>query len=139
MHPSTGIDALQRARAHWNDHDLNGYLALYHPDAVLHGYPGVGPGSAAIRGFYEAFWAAFPRSTLQIDDLFAAGDKVTCRFVVRGRHDGPFQGLPASGRPFELPGITILRFDADGRCVERWSQADFLALLQQIGALPAPR
>jgi hypothetical protein len=36
-----------------------------------------------------------------------------------------------------LPGITILRF-AGGRCVERWSQADFLYLLQQLGAFPAP-
>jgi hypothetical protein len=34
-----------------------------------------------------------------------------------------------------MPGITILRFDA-GRCVERWSQADFLGLLGQLGVLP---
>jgi hypothetical protein len=31
---------------------------------------------------------------------------------------------------------SVLRFDG-ARCVERWSQADFLGLVQQIGALPA--
>ena len=52
-------------------------------------------------------------------------------------HGGPFQGMPATGKPFTLPGITILRF-ADGGCCERWSQADFIGLLQQLGALPPP-
>jgi hypothetical protein len=34
----------------------------------------------------------------------------------------------------ELNGITILRFDGD-RVIERWSQADMLGLMGQIGAL----
>lgn len=59
-----------------------------------------------------------------------------CRFVVTGKHTGPFQGMPPTGKEFTLPGITILRFSGE-RCVERWSQADFLGLLQQLGALPA--
>lgn len=66
----------------------------------------------------------------------AGGDRVACRFMVSGMHRGPFRGMPATNKPFSLPGITILRF-ADGRCVERWSQADFLSLLQQLGAMPA--
>jgi hypothetical protein len=45
--------------------------------------------------------------------------------------------VPATGTPIALPGITILHFH-DGRCVERFSQADMLGLLIQIGAVPAP-
>ncbi len=130
-HP--GIQALERARNHWNAGSLEGYLELYDEAAVLHGYPGVGPGMPGIRGFYQGFWQAFPGSRLELDDVFASGDRVTCRFHVDGRHDGPFQGLPATGRSFSVPGITILRFSGD-RCVERWSQADFLSLMQQLGA-----
>jgi hypothetical protein len=33
--------------------------------------------------------------------------------------------------------ITILRFGDDGRIAERWNVADFLSMLQQIGAVPA--
>lgn len=132
------IAALERARQCWNIGDLEGYLRLYSPDVVLHGYAGVTPGMDGVRAFYQQFWAAFPGSTLLFHDVAEAGsDQVLCRFEVQGIHAGPFQGAPASGRAFVLPGITILRF-ADGRCVERWSQADFLGLMLQLGLLPQP-
>jgi predicted ester cyclase len=54
-----------------------------------------------------------------------------------GRHVDEFMGVPATGTPIALPGITILHFRAS-RCVERFSQADMLGLLVQIGAVPAP-
>jgi predicted ester cyclase len=50
---------------------------------------------------------------------------------------GAIMGVPASGTPIALAGITILHF-RDARCVERFSQADMLGLLIQIGAVPAP-
>src|SRR5437763_17057692 len=52
-------------------------------------------------------------------------------------HRGAFMGVPATGKRIEFGGITILQFRS-GRCVERWSQADFLGVLQQLGAIPAP-
>jgi predicted ester cyclase len=54
-----------------------------------------------------------------------------------GRHVDEFMGVPATGGSIALPGITILHFRGD-RCVERFSQADMLGLLIQIGAVPAP-
>lgn len=36
-----------------------------------------------------------------------------------------------------MTGITILRFEG-GKCVERWSQADFLGLMRQLGVIPTP-
>ena len=130
-----GLAALDQATHRWNAGDVAGYLKLYSHDAVLHGYAGVEPGFAAIKAFYEDFFVAFPHTRLVVEDVMAAGDKVTCRFVVHGRHEGPFMGLPATQREFSLPGITILRFAGD-QCVERWSQADFLSLMQQLGAIP---
>ncbi len=129
--------ALERAIGRWNEGDLSGYLELYDADAVLHGYQGVEPGFEGIRRFYEAFWAAFPGSRITLEDVVSEGDEVACRFVLRATHEGEFNGIPATGKEISLPGITILRF-ADGKCVERWSQADFLGLLQQLGVVPAP-
>lgn len=130
-------EVLKRAGLQWNSGSLEGYLTLYDPDVVLHGYVGVEPGFEGVRRFYEGFWAAFPGSTLTFEDTFGSEDKVACRFRLQGTHGGAFQGLPATGRSFELGGITILRF-RDGKCVERWSQADFLGLLIQLGAIPPP-
>lgn len=131
-------DVLRRAGEHFNDPaGREAYFDLYDEHAVLHGYAGVEPGIESIKQFYAAFWAAFPDSRLLFEDIFEAGDKVACRFVVEATHQGPFLGVPATGRRVTLPGITILRF-ANGKCVERWSQADFLAVMVQIGAVPAP-
>lgn len=130
--------ALEQARGCWNRGDLSGYLQLYDPDVVLHGYAGVEPGLRSVQRFYEAFWSAFPGSQLTIEDLLSAGDTLACRFVIQAVHAGPFQGLPATGKAIVMPGITMLRF-AGGRCVERWSQADALGLLVQLGAFPASK
>jgi predicted ester cyclase len=54
-----------------------------------------------------------------------------------GRHVGEFLGVSAMGIEIALPGITILRFEGPA-VVERWSQADVLGLLVQLGAVPAP-
>jgi len=55
-----------------------------------------------------------------------------------GRHVGEFMGVPATGNDIALPGITILRFEGD-RVVERFSQADVLSLMVQMGASPPRR
>jgi len=48
-----------------------------------------------------------------------------------------FMGVPGTGTDIALPGITILHFRSD-RVIERFSYADMLGLLVQLGAVPAP-
>jgi predicted ester cyclase len=45
-------------------------------------------------------------------------------------------GIPPTGKHITVTGIAITRF-ANGKTVEEWANADWLGLLQQIGALPA--
>ena len=137
MSEQQNVAVVNRAAERWNAGDLAGYLELYAPSIVLHGIQGVEPGFDSARQFYEAFWSAFSDSRLTFEQTIAKDDTVTIRFALRGTHCGELMGIPASGRPIDVPGITILRFE-DSRCVERWSQTDFLGLLQQIGAIPAP-
>ena len=122
---------LQNAIDKWNQGDLDGYLQLYHPDIQLYGYQGVEPGISGVQHFYRSFWSAFPDSQIIPEDTIAVDDKVVCRFTVRATHGGTFMEIQATGKAVVIPGITILRF-IDGKCVERWSQADFLGLMQQL-------
>ena len=89
----------------------------------------------SIKSFYAAFWSAFPYASVTIDNLMGEGNQVACCFAITGTHAGKYLGIPATGRGVSFTGITILRF-VDGRCIERWSQADSVGLLQQLGALP---
>lgn len=129
--------ALDTAIERWNAGDLDGYLGLYDDGVVLHGYTPEPMAKPAVREFYGAIMAAFPGCRITVHETFTEGERLACRFTLTGRHDGPFLGVPATGTDIALPGITILHF-RDGRCVERWSSADMLGVLVQIGAVPPP-
>jgi len=134
---ATPQDALSTARDRWNAGDLDGYLRLYDDAIRLHGYSPESLGKAEVRGFYEGIFAAFGPPTLEFHEVLTDGDAVTVRFTMSGTHVGEFMGVPATGRDVAVPGITILHFRGD-TVVERFSQADMLGLLVQIGAVPAP-
>ena len=88
---------------------------------------------------YEAsFRKAFPDPNFWgTADLIAEGDKVVGLVTARGTHQGEFMGIAPTGKPVSFNAIDVVRI-AGGKIVERWSQADNLALLQQLGAVPAP-
>jgi predicted ester cyclase len=90
-----------------------------------------------VRGFYQGIFSAFGAPKLEFYEVLCDGDVAAIRFTMTGRHVDEFMGVPASGTAIALPGITILHFRAD-RVIERFSQADMLGLLVQMGAVPAP-
>ncbi len=134
---SNQSDAVERARERWNAGDLPGYLTLYGEGIRLHGYTPEPMGKVEVEGFYRGIFAAFDSPQLIFNETLESGDSVTIRFTMTGTHVGEFMGVPATGRKIALPGITILRFEGD-TVVERWSSADMLGLLVQLGAVPAP-
>jgi predicted ester cyclase len=46
-------------------------------------------------------------------------------------------GIPATGKRVEVNLIDIIRFGDDGRAREHWGVIDQLAMMQQLGAIPA--
>ncbi len=133
----TAQDALSAAQASWNAGDLDAYLTLYDERIRLHGYTPQAMDKREARAFYETILRAFDAPGLTFDEVLWAGDACAIRFTMTGRHVAEFMGVPATGAEIVLPGITVLHFEGD-RVVERFSQADMLGLLVQIGAVPAP-
>lgn len=129
--------ALTRAVERWNAGDLAGYLKVYADDVRLHGFAPEPMDKRAARAFYEGMFAAFPDNRLELHETFGSSDRLTTRFTLTGRHDGNFMGVPATGAQVVLPGITIMHF-RDDTCIERWTCADNLGLLVQIGAVRPP-
>jgi predicted ester cyclase len=71
-----------------------------------------------------------------IDQQFTDGDYVATRYTITGTHNGNLMGTPPSGQEVAFTGITISRCE-QGRIAEEWEITDTVALLGQIGALPA--
>jgi predicted ester cyclase len=75
--------------------------------------------------------------TFTIEDVVAEGDRVVARWTNSARHVGDFIGIPPTGRSCVIAGINIYRIE-DDRLAEHWHAIDQLAMLQQLGLLPAP-
>ena len=93
-------------------------------------------GREGMKGFVTTYRGAFPDYHCVIEDQIAEGDTVVTRWTVRRTQDGELMGIPPTGKRVSVPGVVIDRL-ADGRLVETWLQADFLGMLQQLGAIPA--
>ena len=120
-----------------NEGDLDVADELFAEHFVNHN-PGRGttPDREGLKQFITNVHTAFPDGNTTIEDLISEGDKVVVRVTGRGTHTGDFGIIPATGRQFEVSGISIFRF-ADGKVVERWSITDEVSLLQQLGVLPS--
>jgi steroid delta-isomerase-like uncharacterized protein len=109
---------------------------LVSPDYVLHGAPPDMPkGSDAIRATVKTFRTAFPDLKIELQELIAEGDKVSARSIMRGTHEGPLFGIPATHKKVAVDGLTMVTV-RDGRVQESWVKNDTLQLFQQLGVSP---
>jgi len=103
-------------------------------DLVDHSlFPGRETGRESFKRRFTLVRTAFPDATMTVEDAMADGDKVICRWTLRGTHAGPFGSVPPTGRSVVVTGINITRI-AGGKIVEHWANFDHLGLLQQLGA-----
>jgi len=98
--------------------------------------PRLPAGRDALLGLGAAVVQAFPDVHVTVEALVAEGDLVVERTTARATHQGPFQGVPATGRPVQWTETHVYRL-RDGRIVELWPQIDMLSVLLQIGAIPS--
>jgi steroid delta-isomerase-like uncharacterized protein len=73
-----------------------------------------------------------------VEDIFASGDKVCTRWTARGTNDGELMGMAPTGKRAEVTGISIDRFDDEGKIVETWDQWDNAGFMVQLGLAPEP-
>lgn len=137
MTNSPNRTAFDRAIACWNAGDLDGYLELYDPSILLHGYSEQPMSKPEVAGMYRGLHDALEDIHIEVHDVIEEGDRLSARATMSGTHQGELFGVPGTGVHVVQPVITHLRF-VDGRCVERWSVADTLAVLMQIGAVTLP-
>lgn len=91
---------------------------------------------AAMSQFLSATRLAFPDWRVEVLELVAHGELVAVRWRGTVTHEGPFHGIPPTGRRVHVSGMNMYRL-AEGRIAEEWEQMDSLGLLRQLGVLPA--
>jgi predicted ester cyclase len=109
-----------------------GYLGeAYSPSFVGNVPRGKLQDLAAYRSYVTTAQAAFPDIRIDVLGQIAEDDFTAHRFRVRGTHLGEFMGIPATGRPISVEGMTMQRLSF-GRIAESWSSLDALGLLTDL-------
>jgi steroid delta-isomerase-like uncharacterized protein len=119
-------------------HDVSVAEALLADDFVDHSPFGpFPPDRSGVLALFGMLFEAFPDLHAEIHDQLVDGDKVVTRKTFHGTQDGPFMGMPASGRTVAFDVIDIVRV-RDGLMVDHWNVVDSMALMTQLGAIPSP-
>ena len=121
-----------------NAGDVDGFGDVLADDFVEHEeLPGLEPGKEGVKTFFRMYTAAFPDLRMSAEDVLASGDKVVARARATGMQQADFMDIPATGKSIDVQLIDIIRFGDDGRAREHWGIFDQLAMMQQLGAIPA--
>ncbi len=130
----------------WNKGNLAAVDEFCTQDYVEHTMPpGFTPDREGLKKHVAMMRQAFPDLHITVEDTIAVGDlsagKVASRWTMTGTHTGDLmmgpQTIPATGKRVTLPGISYVR-GVNGKAAELWAQSDNLALLMQLGVVPAP-
>lgn len=137
------LTLIEEATVAWNRGDLDGYLSLYDEDVEVHGYAPVPMNKADMREYGRTIFDTLSPEgrgspVLEVFDTICDGAWVANHFAISGVHRGPLMGVPATGRPFRINGVSMFRFGSNNKVVERRVAIDLYGLMVQIGAVPPP-
>jgi steroid delta-isomerase-like uncharacterized protein len=111
---------------------------FHHPRYELIGTGDVFDGHEEVERYFEETRTAFPDQTNELIALYHADDAVIVEADLRGTHEGPFRGLPPTGRTFEMRFLAIFVFENEDELVCERVYFDTNTILRQLGIARDP-
>ena len=135
-------EAFDKGTETFNAHDIDGFTSVL-ADDVSYTAPGgmTGQGKTACAQFFAGWFKAFPDAHVQVHEFHIAGDVAVEEGTFTGTHQGvlrnPAGDIAPTGRAVTVDYIHVLRY-RDGLHVSFNLIFDRLAMLEQLGLIPAP-
>ncbi len=122
--------------AHQSTGDIQQLQHDYHVDAIVEDsmYPAPFVGRTAIMARKSAGFAAMPNVQINVTNRVVRGDQLTVEWVATGTHSYDYPGMPASGRSFSIPGVTVV-VRRDGKIVRESLYYDMAEVQRQLGTV----
>jgi uncharacterized protein len=136
------VESNIKAYAHvWDEIMNKGKLEMFNDsnfvaDVVMHSSPTDVVGIDSMKAYYANFLTGFTDIEFTIKDIFGQGDKLVKYWNFKGNHTGDFFGIPATGKPVDLDGTTLVRM-SNGKIAEEQDFYDNLDFFTQLGLIPA--
>jgi steroid delta-isomerase-like uncharacterized protein len=132
---SKNVDNIRAAHESWNRRDFDGIVRNMADDVV---YTDKARnlkinGKQNFKQWTQAWAKAFSDGKITNARYIDAGDTVVTEFTVEGTNDGPFSGLPPTGRRITFSFCEVSHCDANGRAVSGAAYYDLYTVLTQLG------
>jgi steroid delta-isomerase-like uncharacterized protein len=116
---TTLVDPVAQAHRYfdaWRRRDAGAVLSTFAPGGTYDDPKTGGPiGPDALGGYLNALWSAFPDLDFTLGAVHRVGDdRVHAEWRMHGHQQGPFQGLPPTGRAVDVPGFDVIHTGPDG-------------------------
>ncbi|MEO8974013.1 MAG: ester cyclase [Ktedonobacteraceae bacterium] len=108
----------------------------YHEDAIVEDSMFAAPfvGRAAIMTRKSAGFSAMPDMQIAVTNRVVHGDQLTVEWVATGTHIHDYPGLPATGRSFSIPGVTVV-VRRDGKIMRESLYYDMAEVQRQLSTV----
>ncbi len=106
----------------------------YHENAIVEDsmYPHPFVGREAIMNRKSAGFASMPDLNISVTRRIVRGDQLTVEWVASGTHQVDYPGLPATGRRFSIPGVTVV-VRKNGKITRESLYYDMSEVQRQLG------
>jgi ketosteroid isomerase-like protein len=110
------LAAIEKFNLAFNAHDTEGVMGMMTEDCVFENTSPIPDGTRvegaqAMKVFWEKFFANSPDAHFEAEDIFAAGNRCTVRWIYRKTKDG---------KPWHLRGVDVFKI-RDGKVAEKFS------------------
>jgi steroid delta-isomerase-like uncharacterized protein len=131
------MSVVERMMAMWNSRNATMADEIYSED-----YCGVDvtdqtriDGPKGVVSQLERFYRAFPDLVFRAEQAILEDDRVALYWSASGTHAGTLLNIPATGRPVQVNGISLLQL-VNGKIARGVYLWDLAALLRAVGLLP---
>lgn len=120
--------------AHQQQGDINALHNDYADHAIVEDSMFAQPfvGWAAILARKQVGFTALPNLKIAVTNRIVRGNQMIVEWVASGIHAGDLPGLPATGRAFSIPGVTVVVREG-GKIVRESIYYDVAEVQQQLG------
>ena len=100
-----------------------------------HPVPWEGKGPESMKHHIQHWLVSVPDLQFHINNLIADENQIVIHWNATGTSEQPFMGIPATGKPIKLLGVTISLVE-NGKIALNQTILDTLGFLQQLEVLP---
>jgi steroid delta-isomerase-like uncharacterized protein len=122
-----------------NNHDVEAIMSTFAASGVLVFNGMTIDDHDRIRTLHEELGfgdqGGFSELSIEERARYISEEAIILEQVVKGRHKGTWQGVPATGRKVELAVSTVYKFDEEGKLSSENVYFDTGGLLKQLGVI----